>query len=141
MNPLHRIQQQPDVVERTMRAAILRDGPLFRVVRLVKNGPLCPSAIMMLVCLHEPGEPTNDMQGTRSPHLIGYLSGEPVPHDQLARLYASGKAGSGRITRAQYASMVAEIASNRRHGRYDPRAEPYKPVDVTQMEIPFARTA
>lgn len=132
------IFRQPDVVEHTMIAAVKR-GPIFRVVRLVKRGPLCPTMIGWVQTIFEPGEPTNTME--RSPHLCGYLSGEPVPHEELARLFASGKAGSRHITQAEYSRLVQEIASNRRAGRYDPRTQPHKPVDMGQVELPFARTA
>jgi hypothetical protein len=132
--------RQPDVVEHTMIAAARR-GPIFRVSRLVKKGPLCPVAFMYAETIFEPGNVINNMAGTRSPHLVGYLSGEPVPHDGLARLFAVGKAGSRHITQAEYARLVAEIASNRRHGRHDPRTAPWQAVDVDQMQIPFARTA
>lgn len=135
------IFRQPDVVERTMRETVLRNGPQFRVVRLVKNGPLAPCALMFVETRHEPGAPENDMQGTRSPSFVGFLSGEPVAHEDLARLFASGKAGSRHITQAEYAKLVSEIASNRRAGRFDPRQFPYKAVDMDQMALPFARTA
>lgn len=138
MNPLNRIQKQLDVVERTMLEVIER-GPHFRVVRLVKRGPLCPLMIGWVQTLFEPGQPDNTME--RSRHVAGYLSGEPVPNDELARLFASGKAGSRHITQAEYAGMVAEIASNRRAGRFDPRAHPYREVDVSQMPLPFERVA
>jgi len=133
------IFRQPDVVEHTMIAAVRR-GPIFRVVRLVKRGPLVPSAIMYVESRREPGT-DNDMTGTRSPSIAGYLSGEPVPHADLPRLFATGKAGSRHITQAEYAKLVGEIASNRRAGRYDPRTEPHKAVDIGQVELPFARTA
>jgi hypothetical protein len=138
VNPLHHIQKQLDVVERTMLEVIER-GPHFRVVRLVKRGPLCPLMIGWVQTLFEPGQPDNTME--RSRHVAGYLSGESVPHEELARLFASGKAGSRHITQAEYAGMVAEIASNRRAGRFDPRSTPYREVDVSQMPLPFERVA
>lgn len=140
IDPRNVVMRQPDVVEHTMIAAARR-GPIFRVSRLVKKGPLCPVAFMYAETIFEPGNVINNMAGTRSPHLVGYLSGEPVPHDGLARLFAIGKAGSRHITQAEYAKLVAEIAANRRAGRFDPRAHPYREVDVSQMPLPFERVA
>jgi hypothetical protein len=137
IDPRNVTQRQPDVVEHTMIDAARR-GPVFRVVRLVKRGPLVPFGLMYVESRREPGT-DNDMTGTRSPHLAGFLSGEPVPHEELPRLFASGKAGSRHILQAEYARLVAEIASNRRAGRYDARTEPRRPVDIGQVELPFAR--
>ena len=138
IDPRNAVMAQMDVVERTMLETI-EHSPHFRVVRLVKRGPLCPLMIGWVQTRFEPGEPTNTME--RSPHIAGFLSGEPVPHEELPRLFATGKAGSRHIGQAEYARLVAEIASNRRAGRFDPRAHPYKPVDIGQVELPFARNA
>jgi hypothetical protein len=139
IDPRNVTQRQPDVVEHTMIDAARR-GRVFRVVRLVKRGPLVPFGLMYVESRREPGT-DNDMTGTRSPHLVGFLSGEPVPHEELPRLFASGKAGSRHITQAEYSRLVQEIASNRRAGRFDARQFPYREVDVNQMPLPFARTA
>lgn len=136
IDPRTRITPQPDVVERTMIEALARDGPIFRLVRVVKRGPLCPAYLGWVQTRFEPGEPSNTME--RSPFIVAYLSGEPT---EPARLFATGKAGSSHITRAEYARLVAEIASNRRHGRYDPRAFPNRPVDVGQMPLPFQKAS
>lgn len=129
-----------DVAERTMLEALAREGgAIFRLKRLVKRGPLCPFALMWVQTRHEPGNPENTME--RSPHVAAWLSGEPVAVGDMARVYSTGKAGSGPLSRGEYARLCAEIAANHRANRYDPRAHPWKPVVVDQLTIPFAKDA
>lgn len=113
----------------------LATGPHIRVVRLVKGGPLCPCWIGWLSTTAEPGQSDNRME--RSPHIGAFLSGQPVGVRETVKLFGSGKAGSSRITRAEYDRMVAEIAANVRAKRYEPRAAPYEAVRVSDMAIPF----
>lgn len=133
IDPRVHFTPQPDVVEHTMIAELAR-GPIFRTVRLVKRGPLCPSVVMWVATVHEPGAPDNLME--RSPHIAAYLSGE-VFDGPPARLYTMGKAGTSHITRAEYERAVAAISANRRANRFDPRCFPFDPVDVEQMPLPF----
>lgn len=107
----------------------LERGPIYRVVRLLKQGPLCPSVILWLRTAHEPGVPDNAME--RSPHLAGFVSGDYADPE---RLYISGKAGSTRITRREYERLMGEIEAN----PYDPRRWPYRAVDLGRLAIPFA---
>lgn len=124
-----------DVVERTMLETLAR-GPIYRIVRLVKNGPLCPAATMWVTTRAEPGQPDNRME--RSPFIAAFVSGEPT---DPRRLFASGKAGSTHIDAKTYAALLAEIAANVRAGRYDPRTAPFSPVDVARLPLPFAKDA
>jgi hypothetical protein len=133
LDPRPLVTQPLDVIETTAFLELSR-GPIYRVVRLVKNGPLCPSVIMWVTTRHEPGEVMNTMD--RSPHLAAFVSGEPA---DWRRLFASGKAGTRHITRAEYARLLAEIAANRRAGRYDPRTKPYEAVEIDRLPIPFSK--
>lgn len=137
IDPRNILFRQHDVVEHTMMAELQR-GPIFRTVRLVKQGPLCPSVIMWLHTLYEPGEPSNSMD--RSPFIAAYLSGE-LFDGPPARLYTMGRAGTEHISRAEYMRAVAEISSNRRANRFDPRCFPFDPVAVDQIPLPFLEEA
>jgi hypothetical protein len=103
----------------------------FWLIRCASKGPWVPASIMRLQTVVEPGEPENRMDGTRSPFTAAYISGEVVAVDAV--WLRRGRV----ITRAEYAKQVAEIAANRRAGRYDPRLKPYRAVEMENLELPF----
>jgi hypothetical protein len=105
----------------------------FWTVRCVPRGPLCPAAIMRLKTLYEPGEPANAMD--RSPFLCAFISGQPVALGDV--WHRRGRV----IHRAEYDRAVAEIAEAVRANVYDPRTNPWKPVDIQSLPLPFAERA
>jgi hypothetical protein len=126
---------QPDVAQRMMLEALHRSpGGLFKLVRMVKKGPICPAAIFWTQTEVEPGNPENEMVGTRSPMIVGYASLEYV---DPVRLFATGGAGSGLLTRAAYDRMIAELRADYRANRYNPKLVPFKEVKVNAVQIPF----
>lgn len=108
-----------------------REG--FWRLRMGQGFPYAPARIVMLHTHVEPGEPTNDMTGTRSPHLAAFISGLPV---KMADVWMRR---SQAITRAEYDRMMAAITEARRADRYLPAAVPFKKVDPRQVEIPFGK--
>jgi hypothetical protein len=104
----------------------------YWLIRCCTKCPWCPAALIMVETIREIAVPENDMRGTRSPHLAGYISGQPVATDQVWQ--RRGKV----ITREQYDALIAEIRENIAAGRYDSRTTPYRPVDLSRVEIPFA---
>lgn len=104
--------------------------PGFWTIRCVPKGPLCPAAVMRLLTTREPGvDPPNLMD--RSAHLAAFISGQPVA---LADVWLRRGAV---ITRADYNRAVAEIAEAVRANVYDPRCQPWKPVDIASLPLPF----
>lgn len=107
--------------------------PGFWLVRCCKGGPWCPAAILRLQTIAEPGLPDNLMD--RSPHTAAFVSGQPVA---LADVWHR----RGRIiTRAEYDRALSEIAAAVRGNVYDPRCQPYKPVAIDALPIPFEEEA
>jgi hypothetical protein len=134
IDPLNYTSAQPDVATRMMLERLARSGPIFKISRFVKKGPLCPCAVLWLETTSEPGCPENDMRGTRSPHVAGFVSGQYV---QPERVYTSGGPGTTYINRAQYAAALAEIAANVGAGRYEARATPFERVKIAELPLPL----
>lgn len=106
-------------------------APGFWLIRCVPKGPWAPAAIMRLNTSSEPGQPDNLMD--RSSFLAAFISGQPVA---LADVWLR----RGRIiTRAEYNRAVAEIGEAVRANVYDPRCQPWKPVDISALPLPFAK--
>lgn len=103
------------------------------LVRLVRHGPWCPAMITVLQTSHEPGVPDNDMRGTRSPHLVGLISGQV---EAWSKIWET----RGRvISRSEYDAALAEMREALRTNTYDPRWNPRKAVKLEALPIPFAR--
>lgn len=108
-------------------------------------GPLCPARIVWLETRHEPGQPDNDMTGTRSPHLAAFVSGVDVsPYDlrpdtwhQQHRIFRIERA----ITRAEYDRALVEIAAAVRANVYEPRCRPFEAVRIDDLPLPFSEDA
>lgn len=107
----------------------------YWLVRRGQGFPWCPAAILRLLTAYEPECPENRMEGTRSPFLAAFVSGEPV---SIAEVWER----RGRpISRAEYQRQLAEMAANLRLNRYDPRFRPGDRVKLAALTIPFARRA
>lgn len=128
----------PDVAQRMMLEALARNpGGIFRLIRMVKKGPICPAAIFWVETQVEPGNPENIMTG-RPRHVAGYVSLEYV---DPVRIFASGGAGGGALSRAGYDRMIADLREDWRRNRYNPKNNPFRPVKVEAVEIPFGKEA
>jgi len=100
------------------------------LIRTSHRAPWCPARICIVDTWHEPGMPENRME--RSPHMAAFISGQPVATAEVWNR-------RGRvITREQYDALIAEIRQNIAANRYDARTQPYRPVDLSRVEIPFS---
>lgn len=136
-DPRNRLFVQPDVVTRMMLERLER-GPLYKLARMVKRGPVCPAAVLWLETGHEPSCPDNDMRGTRPRHVAAFVSGEYAPPE---RVYENAGPGTREITRDEYEALLREISLARDVGRYHPALYPYKPIDIDRLELPFQEEA
>ncbi|HXE51277.1 MAG TPA: hypothetical protein VN663_23060 [Ramlibacter sp.] len=109
--------------------------PGLWLIRCCPRCPWVPARIVMVQVSHEPGQPDNDMRGTRSPFLAAFISGQPVAVSDVW-----GRRGR-IITRSEYERAVAEIAAAVRENRYDPRCAPFKAVEIESLPLPFQEEA
>lgn len=101
------------------------------LVRLGKNTPRVPAAIMWVETTAEPGEPQNDMHGTRSPFLAAFIAGEPVGLDEV--WLRRGEP----ISELEYRFQIADGIHAKAFRPGDPKAEPRKQIDLMQVPLPF----
>lgn len=132
IDPRSLIAPPPDVAIRMMLERLERRGPIYKVTRFLRNGPLCPACVIWIQTRSEPGEPNNRME--RSQHLAGYISGQPA---DPRRIYMADSAGTREISRTEYARLLDRIDDALRQNRYCAEASPFDPVRVDAIEIPF----
>jgi hypothetical protein len=99
--------------------------PGYWLVKAVKRGPLIPAAILWLDTRSEPGNPDNLME--RSPHLCGFLAGEPVSP------WSIWERRGIPIDEARYRFEVADGAWAKEHAPQEPKANPRQPIDLTAL--------
>lgn len=92
------------------------------LVRLGRNRPLIPAAIMRVQTTSEPGESSNLME--RSPFLAAFIGGEPVA------LYEVWEGKGTPITDDEYRFRVAEMAWAKRYAPSEPIARPKEAVSL-----------
>lgn len=109
-----------------------RPEPGFWLVRLAgARSPVTPAAIERRAVEHEPGAPDNDMRGTRSATLVGFIAGrECHPDDVWIR-------DAEPITKDEYQFRIADLAWCRDHAPNEPIAQPYRRTDWTTAPPPF----
>lgn len=134
MDPRSIITPPPDVAQRMLLERLERRGPIYKVTRFGQRFPLVPCAILWITTRHEPGCIENAMMGTRSPFIAGYVSGQPA---DPRRIYLAAAAGTREISRTEYARLLDSIDAAIRENRYHPAIEPFLPVRVDAIEIPF----
>lgn len=98
------------------------------MLRLVKNGPLVPAAIMRV---HTTRHPETDEPMERSPFLAAFIAGRPAAIDDVW-LYRGQP-----ITEAEYRFRVADLEWAVEHAPHEPIANPRRPVDLATMAPPF----
>lgn len=103
------------------------------LTKLVKGGPEIAVAIEMRSVEHEPGEPDNDMRGSRSPTMVGIVEGKVVDPWAVWRMSLYGRA----IARAEYEFRVANAAWAREHAPNEPIANPRTRVDLMKVALPW----
>lgn len=103
------------------------------LTKLVKGGPEVAVAIEMRAVEHEPGEPDNDMRGSRSPTMVGIVEGKVVDPWAVWRMSLYGRA----ITRAEYEFRVASAEWAREHAPHEAIAKPRERIDLMRAAIPF----
>lgn len=79
----------------------------------------------------EPGEPSNDMAGTRSPFLAAFIAGQPV---DLDRVWLSVRE---ECTEEEVKYRMAVITHCQTYEPSAPEAAPFKPVDLMTAAPPF----
>ncbi len=76
-------RQAANVASRSLNGMGMDPQPGFWLTTAVKGGPLVPSCIRWIETTAEPGNPDNDMAGTRSPHLAGFILHEAVSVERV----------------------------------------------------------
>jgi hypothetical protein len=95
------------------------------------RGAVAPVAIVRQAVTCEPGNPDNDMSGTRSPTLVGIIAGrECHPDDVWHR-------DGDPITAAEYRFRVADLEWMQEHAPHEPAANPYQATDWSSAPPPF----
>lgn len=109
-----------------------RPEPGWWLVRLAgARSPVTPAAIVRRAVEHEPGNPDNDMRGTRSPALVGFIAGrECHPDDVWIR-------DAEPITESEYRYRVADLEWCRKNAPTEPLATPTRRTDWTTAPPPF----
>lgn len=105
--------------------------PGFWLIRTVKGGPRVAACIKIVCTTAEPGQPDNDMHGTRSPFLAAFVLGEPVDLDRV--WLTRGEP----ITEHEHDFRVRDAAWVRQYRPSEPMAQPHKPIDLLQAPLPF----
>jgi hypothetical protein len=106
-----------------------RPEPGYWLVRLIKDGPWVPAAIVRVQTMHEPGEPDNLME--RSPFLAAEIAGDTVAVDEVWQRRGQP------ITADEYVQRVAQIKWARQHAPHDPIANPRERIDPLTAPLPF----
>ncbi len=105
-----------------------RPEPGFWLVRLVRNGPPVPAAIMWVQTTHDPvtGEPMD-----RSRFLAAYIDGKPVGLDDVWLRRGTP------IDEAEYRFRLADAAWAREHVPSEIAANPKRSIDPLSVPLPF----
>jgi hypothetical protein len=98
----------------------------YWLMRAVKGGPLVPARIW--ICDHEPHFPENKL--TRE-FLAAQIAGRWVEVEKV--WHSRGKA----IDEREYQWRLAEIEWAMKYAPTDPLANPWKPVDLKDVPLPF----
>ena len=101
-----------------------RPRPGFWLARLTRGGPLAPVAIVFRAVEHEPGDPLNDMTGTRSPTLVGLIGARVV---EPARIWHCSP--EREIDETEFLFRAADLEWLERYAHDDPAARPFERVD------------
>lgn len=109
-----------------------RPEPGFWLARFSKGGPLYPCAIVFRAVEHEPGDPANDMRGTRSPTLVGLIGARVV--DPVRVWHCSPER---EIDEREFLFRCADAEWLERHKPADPSGRPFERVDFMTAPPPF----
>lgn len=109
-----------------------RPEPGFWLARFGKGAPLFPCAIVLRAVEHEPGDPTNDMRGTRSPTLVGLIGNRVV---DPARVWHCSP--EREISEREFLFRCADAEWLERYAPSDPIARPFERVDFMSAPPPF----
>lgn len=108
---------------------ILSPRPGYWLLRLAKNGPRLPAAIMWVHTTREPGNPMNAME--RSPFLAAFIAGDPVSLDEV--WLRRGTA----IAEDEYNFRIADLRHARKFRPDDPLTKPREAIDLDNVPLPF----
>lgn len=101
------------------------------LIRLAKGAPRVAACIRSVQTTHEPGQPDNDMTGTRSPFLAAFVLDEPVDIDRV--WLTRGEV----ITESEYRYRCADHAWLEKNDPGHPMAAPAEPIDLLTAPVPF----
>jgi len=82
--------------------------------------------------LSEPGEPENVLDRGGKPILAAEIAGRTV---DVERVWEA--VWEEELTEAQYNARMAEIAWLRKYAPNDPLANPWKPIRLSAVRMPF----
>lgn len=105
--------------------------PGYWLQRLARGGPWVPCAIIRQAVEHEPGDPGNDMRGTRSPVLVGFRAGR-MCHPSIVWISRGVE-----IDASEYQFRLARLRWAEQHAPEAPEARPRERVDFNRAPIPF----
>lgn len=105
-----------------------RPEPGFWLVRLVRNGPPVPAAIMWVQTTHDPvtGEPMD-----RSRFLAAYIDGKPTSLDDVWLRRGTP------IDQREYEFRVADAEWVRQNAPNEPAANPTRRINPITAPLPF----
>ena len=108
---------------------ISKPEPGHWLVRLVKNGPRIPAAIVRHCTIMEPGNPLNKMD--RSGFLVGYINGEIVDPGRVWEMRGEP------ISEAEYAFRCRDAAWAKEFAADEPAANANRPIDYLACKPPL----
>lgn len=105
-----------------------RPEPGYWLIRLVRNGPPVPAAIMWAQTTHDPvtGEPMD-----RSRFLVAVIGGKPAGLEDV--WHRRGRP----IDEAEYRFRLADAAWAREHAPSDAHANPTRSINPLVAPLPF----
>jgi hypothetical protein len=107
-----------------------RPEPGYWLARFAKGGPLYPCAIVFRAVEHEPGNPDNDMRGTRSPTLVGMIGRRVV--DPVRVWHCSPER---EIDAREFDFRCADAEWLERYAPHDPAGQAFERVDFMRTRF------
>ena len=104
--------------------------PCLCLMKAVKHGPLVPARIYWTDS--EPGEPENTLDRGGKPFLAAEIAGRTVNPERVWHAVWEAE-----IDEAEYKFRLAEIEWLRKYKPDDPLANPWEPVRIAAIPMPF----
>lgn len=105
--------------------------PGYWLVRPAKNALPAPACIRWEHTTAEPGEPDNDMAGTRSRFLVAMIVDRVVDLDRVWNWRHT------EIDEAEFRYRMANHEWAKQYAPHEPAAKPFEKPDLMQAPLPF----